>query len=143
MATKLALTAGAVLLLTASFAQENGERAPPRQVDIPAGGEPPAEEACFNVREARSFGAIDDGHIYLRARRDEHYLLTLFPGCFGLGSSVRIAVSNNISRVCSTDSAEVTYGGLGRTETCTIRRVEAVESREAAEALVEFRKRRN
>jgi hypothetical protein len=45
-----------------------------------------------------------------------------------------------MSRVCSTSGAEIRYRGLGRLETCRIRAVEAVESKEVAEALVEQRR---
>lgn len=116
----------------------------PREVDIDAGGEPPAEEACFNVRGVRSFSALDDRYVYIEGRRDEHFLLTMVTGCFGLENSFQIAVSNQLSRVCSTDFGKITYRGLsGRAETCSIRRVEAVEDRTAAEQLVEIRKRGN
>jgi hypothetical protein len=139
MSTQIAALCGTLLLITASLAQAQENRPPP-QIDI-TGGEPPAEEACFNARQARSFSALDDRHVYIRARRDEHYLLTMFPGCVGLGSSLRIGVSQIVGRVCSNDTALVTYRGISGTDTCPIRRVEAVEDRASAQALVNFRKR--
>jgi hypothetical protein len=136
---RTAIFAGALLAVTAVLAQDGANDA--REVEI-AGDEPPSEEACFNVREARNFSALDDRYVYLETLRDEHFLLTMFPGCFGLESSIQIAISNQLNRVCSIDTAKITYRGIGGDpETCSIRRVEAVEDRSAAEALVEARKR--
>jgi uncharacterized protein DUF6491 len=141
MTLRIAILIVASLGLTLGFAQDGADEA--REVDI-AGGEPPAEKACFNVREARSFSALDDRHVYLEAPRNKHFLLTMVTGCFGLERSLQIAISNSLSRVCSVDFAEITYRGLsGELETCPIRQVEAVEDRAAAEQLAEFRNRAN
>jgi Family of unknown function (DUF6491) len=142
MTMRAAVFAGALLTLTTGLAQDGAND--PREIDIEGGAPPPKEdkEACFNVREARSFSALDDRFVYLEGPRDEHFVLTMFPGCIGLEDSIQIAISNELSRVCSIDTAEVTYRGLGgNLEACSIRRVEAVEDRAAAEALVESRKR--
>ena len=136
---RTALFTGALLTVTAGLAQDNANDA--REVEV-AGGEPPSEEACFNVREVRNFSALDDRYVYLETLGNEHYVLTMFPGCFGLEDSIQIAISNQMSRVCSIDTAKITYRGVGGDlESCPIRRVEAVEDRSAAEALVESRKR--
>jgi hypothetical protein len=63
----------------------------------------------------------------------------MWPGCFGLEGALGIAISSPMSRICSTSDAEIRYRGIGRLETCRIRTVEAVASKEAAEALVEQR----
>ncbi len=136
---KTAVFAGALLTLTTGLAQDGANDT--RSIDI-EGGAPFAEEACFNVRDARSFSALDDRFVYLEGPRDEHFVLTMFPGCLGLEDSIEIAISNELGRVCSIDTAKITYRGLGGTlETCSIRRVEAVEDHAAAKALVESRKR--
>lgn len=133
------LFASALLTATAGLAQDRRDAA--REVEI-AGDAPPAEETCFNVREVRNFSGLDDRYVYLETLRDEHFVLTMFPGCFGLEDAIQIAISNQLSRVCSVDTAKITYRGLGGDlESCPIRRVEAVEDRAAAEALVESRKR--
>jgi hypothetical protein len=155
MMNRLTLLSTALLLATApivSSAQDDSDDArsgdaredarEPREVDIDAGGEPPAEEACFNVREVRNFTALDDRYVYIEGARDEHYLLTMAGGCIGLEDSFQIAISNELSRVCSIDFGKITYRGLsGRPETCSIREVEAVEDRAAAEQLIEARVR--
>jgi hypothetical protein len=151
-----AISLSAVLLIAtvplAAFAQDDRDEDDaaetrdaahePREVDIDAGGEPPSEEACFNVREVRNFDALDDRYVYLEGARDDHYLLTMVGGCIGLEDSFQIAVSNELSRVCSIDFGKITYRGIsGQPETCSIREVEAVEDKAAAEQLVEARTR--
>jgi hypothetical protein len=126
-------------VLTVGLAQDEAE--PPKEVEI-GDGPPPSEEACFNVRQARSFDALADEFVYVDGGGDDHFLLTMFRGCIGLRDSLRIAISNDFSRVCSNSFATITYRGLGELETCRIRRVEAVEDKAAAEALVESRTRR-
>jgi hypothetical protein len=131
--------AGALLTLTTALAQDGANDTRANGIDEAA---PTLREDCFNVRETRSFSALDDRFVYLEGPRDEHFVLTMFAGCIGLEDSIQIAISNELSRVCSIDTAEVTYRGVGgNLETCSIRRVEAVEDRAAAEALVESRKK--
>ncbi|HEY8519528.1 MAG TPA: DUF6491 family protein [Gammaproteobacteria bacterium] len=127
-----------LLALTTVLAQDDADEV--KEVEI-RDGPPPSEEACFNVRDVRSFDALDDEHVYVRVRRNDHYVLTMVPGCIGLRDSFRIAISNDFSRVCSNSFATVTYRGLTGPETCRIRTVESVEDKEAAQALVASRRR--
>ena len=91
---RTAVFAGALLTLTTGLAQDGANDT--RTIDI-EGGAPPAEEACFNVREARNFSALDDRFVYLEGARDEHFVLTVFRGCLGLEDSNQIAISNELS----------------------------------------------
>ena len=100
---------------------------------------PAAEEACFLVRDIDDFDALSDELVFIEGRSDENYLLTMWPGCFGLKGALGIAVSSPMSRVCSTSGAEIRYRGLGRLEICRIRMVEAIANKEAAHALLEQR----
>jgi hypothetical protein len=118
---------------------EGADVASEKEVDA-ANVPPGAEEACFYVRDIDDFDALSDGFVLVEGRGDENYLLTMWAGCFGLEGAIGIAVSSPMSRVCSTSGAEIRYRGLGRLETCRIRAVEAVESKEVAEALVEQRR---
>jgi len=102
-------------------------------------GEPPAAEACFNVRDVLSFDALHDKFVYVSCRHGRHFLLTMENICLGLRNSLAIAVSNDFNRVCSQDGATITYRGLGRTARCIILQVEAVDDKAAAQALVERR----
>jgi hypothetical protein len=98
-----------------------------------------AEEACFNVRDVRSFDAIHDRFVYVRCVRGKHYLLTMENACVGLQNSLAVTVESGFNRVCSNDWASLTYRNFDRTTRCGILRVEAVEDRAAAVALVESR----
>ena len=113
-----------------------------KEVDI-SDSPPVAEEACFNVRSVRNFDAITDRYVYVEGRSDEHYLSTMWAQCFGLRSALGIAISNDFSRVCSNRSARITYRDFGRLQACTVRTVESVESKSAAEEIVELRTRRD
>jgi hypothetical protein len=139
---------GATLLFAALAAAQEGasETKPAEGADVAsekevdaAAAPPEAEEACFFVRDIDDFDALSDEFIFVEGRGDENYLLTMWSGCFALDGAVGIAVSSPMSRVCSTSGAEIRYRGLGRLESCRIRAVEAVESKEIAEALVEQR----
>ncbi len=144
-ATKSLLTfmAGLFVLCGASvFAQddatEDEDEVVITEVDAQE-GLPPSEEACFNSRNARNFDAISNDFIYVEERRGNHFLLTMDGSCFGLRGAQGIAISNQMSRVCSRDFARVTYRGLGQVESCRIRRVERVDSKAAAEQIAESR----
>ena len=110
MTPRIAMLIVAVLGLTLAFAQDGADEA--REVDI-AGGEPPAEKACFNVRQARNFSALDDRHVYLEAPRNKHFLLTMVPGCFGLEGSLQIS-----------DLEQLEQGLLGRLRRDHVSRLE-------------------
>jgi hypothetical protein len=120
---------------------ESAEDANAAEKEVDAADAPPAaEDACFFVRDINDFDALSDEFIFVEGRGDDSYLLTMWAGCFGLEGALGIAVSSPMSRVCATSGAEIRYRGLGRQETCRIRDVEAVASKEAAEALVEQRR---
>ena len=140
--TLLAVSAG--LVLAQDDAKEIDESVTDereiKEVEI-GGGPPPSEEACFNVRTVRDFDGLDDQYIYVEARGDDHFLLTMDLGCIGLRNALGIAISNDVSRVCSNSFATITYRQFGRLETCRVREVEAVEDKAAAQTLAEFRQR--
>jgi len=99
-------------------------------------GSPIAEDACFNIRDVRSFDAIHDRFVYVRCLRDGRYLLTMENACQGLQNSLAVAVASGFNRVCSNDRATLTYRDFDRTRLCVILSVEAVETRTAAQNLV-------
>ncbi len=100
------------------------------------------ERGCVNVRNITSFDAIDDQHIYIKARgQQKHFLFTMYGGCFGLRSAHTIAVKDTLSSVCSNSFGEVVYRDMGRgLESCRIRTIVAVSSTDDAKGLVEDRK---
>ena len=97
------------------------------------------KEACFNVRNVRTFSALHERYVYVRVRSDEHYLLTMDRLCMGLPFATGIAISGEFSRVCSDTGATITYVEFGRQAFCRIVRVEAVADKEQAERLVKYR----
>lgn len=101
------------------------------------------EKVCVNVRNISSFDAIDDRHIYIKARGGQkHFLFTMYGGCTGLRSAQTIAVKDTMSRVCSNSFGEVVFRQMGRgLESCRIRTIEAVSDKDDARGLVEDRKR--
>ncbi len=101
------------------------------------------ERVCVNVRKITSFDAIDDRHIYIKARGEvKHFLFTMHGGCTGLRSAQTIAVTDTMSRVCSNSFGEVVYRQMGRgLDSCRIRTIEAVSDKDDARGLVEDRKR--
>ncbi|MCP4897058.1 MAG: hypothetical protein GY906_08790 [bacterium] len=103
-------------------------------VDTEAG-----ETACFNSREVLSFSGLHDRFVYVKSRRDKHYLLTMDRLCLNLRHSVGIAISNDFGRVCSNSGAWITYKDFNRASRCGILTVESVESRDEAQQLVERR----
>jgi hypothetical protein len=97
------------------------------------------KEACFNVRNVRSFSALHERYVYVRVLSDEHYLLTMDRVCMGLPFAMGITISQEFSRVCSDTGATLTYVDSGRSAFCRIVRVEAVADKEQAEKLVKHR----
>ena len=98
-------------------------------------------KVCVNVRNIDSFDAIDDRHIYIKARGEQkHFLLTMVGVCLGLRNAQTIAVKDTQSRVCSNSFGEVVYRDLGRSlESCRIRTIDAVSSKDDAKDLVQYR----
>ncbi|MFQ5548818.1 MAG: DUF6491 family protein [Woeseia sp.] len=101
-----------------------------------------AEKVCIDARNIDSFDAIDDNHLYIRARgRQQHFLFTLERSCFGLQSAHTIGVRDALNRVCSNTFGEVVYRELGRgPQSCRIRNIESVAGKDDAAGLVEDRK---
>ena len=100
------------------------------------------EKVCVNAQRITSFDAIDERHLYIEARgQQKHFLFTMRGGCTGLRSAHAIAVKDTMSRVCSNSFGEVVYRQTGRgLESCHIRTIEAVSSKDDAKGLVEDRK---
>lgn len=101
-----------------------------------------AEKVCVNARNIDSFDAIDDNHLYVRARGPQrHFLFTLERSCFGLQSAHTISIRDALNRVCSNSFGEVIYREMGRgLESCRIRNIEAVAGKDDARGLVEDRR---
>ena len=100
-----------------------------------------SERVCVFARDIDNFDALDNRYVYVEARRDQQYLFTLDPGCFGLRSANVIAISDTTSRVCSNSFGRLTYRERGTgLRYCRIRDIEMVADKAAARALVQARK---
>ena len=102
------------------------------------------ERVCVNSRSIRTFDAISDEYVYVREGSNGHYLMTTQNRCFNLRHAQGIALKDATSRICSDGFGEIVYrNGLGsaaRLESCRIDKIERVDSRDDAKAIVEARK---
>lgn len=100
------------------------------------GTETTPREACFSNFKVRSFSPLHERFVYVRARSDEHYLLTLDAVYLGLPHAIGIKISGTFSRICSETGAMITFVDAGRPVYCRIVKVEAVASMDEAKKLV-------
>jgi hypothetical protein len=113
------------------------------EVVIDPNAPPSTERGCFSIRRVRDFSSLGDEYLYVQEAGNAHFLLTMFPSCFGLRNARAIAIENHQDRVCSNSQADVTFRGVGgRRESCLILAVEEVEDRDAARTLFEMRAER-
>lgn len=145
MARSTWITAFAFAPLSFGIAQPSSESAAEapiteiRNIDA-ADAVPTAEGACFRSSEIRDFDAPSDRFVLLETIRREIFLLTMFEGCFGLRSTVEIALLSDLDRVCSNSNASVRYrGSHGAHETCPIVGVESVEDKPSGRRIIELR----
>jgi len=111
-------------------------------VSSPTQGEAPGtDRTCFRVRLVNSFSALDDHHVVVKVSANKRFLLTLEKSCSGLAFSRGITIADESTRVCDDGFAWLSFEHPGSgTERCRIVDVEAVNSSEEAEALVDSRK---
>jgi hypothetical protein len=101
--------------------------------------EKPAEDGkkvCVNARIVDNFDALSDRYVYVEARGNDHYLFTMQGTCFGLRNAKGIALKDTTSRICSDGFGEIVYRDMGSTRSCRIGKIEVVESKEDAAAIV-------
>lgn len=121
-----------VILLIAAIITITGWASSPPATDTSG------ERTCFNIREITTWSAIDDKHLYVEGiRSDNKYLFTMFSSCHGIRFSRAIALSNQMSRVCSNDFGKVTYKDGGRRMSCDINNIEQVANKKDAVGIVE------
>lgn len=128
----------AVLLLTGCMSTGDGGGASRWDVSDHVVVEDPREE-CFNVRDVRDFDYIDDYHVLVEARLDQHYLLTLERVCFGLMNANSLAIEHTTNRICSNVRATLTFEDFQISKRCVISTVEWVESKATAVKVVQNR----
>lgn len=96
-------------------------------------------EACFNVRDTRSFTALHNRFVYVEGSRNEHYLLTMINACLDLEHALGINITNDFNRICSGSGAWITYQRFGKPARCTILKVESVKDLDSAKKTVQQR----
>lgn len=102
------------------------------------------ERVCVNVRSIRTFDAFTDRYVYVREGSDEHYLFTMRGICMNLRDAHGIAIKDASSRICSDGFGDIVYRdrlGGRRLQSCPIGKIERVESKEDAKAIVEEREK--
>ena len=110
------------------------------QDDEGAQAEEKPERVCVNVRTIRTFDALTDQHVYVRQGSDKHFLFVMRNRCHNLRNAQGIAIKDVTSRICSDGFGEIVYRdrlGGRRLESCRIDTIQAVDSKEAAAAIVE------
>ena len=106
----------------------------------PEEGEPSADRVCVNRRDISAIGAFDDRHVIVKARADDYYLFTVDKGCSGLGFAWGIAIAEESTQVCGDGFSFLSFdrSDVGERR-CRIVKIESVQDRKAAEAVIESR----
>lgn len=94
-------------------------------------------DRCVQIRSVDGYSVIDDRHAVLNSGASRHYLVSLRTRCSGLRQGVQIATSfGDNQRICNPHMEYLVPEDGWR---CAIDTIEAVDSREAAQALIEQR----
>jgi hypothetical protein len=104
-----------------------------------SGPEAAAHEACFNADQVDSFSPLHEMFVYVRTLDNKQYLLTLDGIYVDLPVATGITIAGSFRSVCSDSGARLTFLDAGRPVHARIIRVDAVASKEAAQALVKQR----
>ncbi len=96
-----------------------------------------SENRCVTVRAINGYTVIDDRHLVLNANVNDHYLVTTRSRCAGMrfGAQIGVTFADN-TRLCPPFLEYVIPDDGWR---CPIDTIEAVETVDAARALVEER----
>jgi hypothetical protein len=99
------------------------------------------ERVCVNSRSIRSFDGLSDKYVFVEERSKTYFLMTMRSQCNGLRDAKGIVIQDTTSRFCSDGFAEIRYSDRGNAlRRCRIGKIESVESKDAAKALVAERK---
>jgi len=98
-------------------------------------------KVCVDTRTVRGFDGLSDEYLFIQEGSKSYYLMAMKNRCIGLRNANGIALKNTTSRICSDEFGEVTFRDRGMgLRTCRIGKIEAVESKEEAKALIEKKK---
>ncbi len=130
----------AFLYASVSAAQENASEPEEGTEDVleagASDGGPGSEPACF--RRWRYAGFVGGQHVYVEGLRNQHFLLTVCPGCPRFEHYEFVRVIRWRSRVCGNDGSRVeAWGTRLPSAMCRIIAVERLASREDAEEMAQ------
>jgi hypothetical protein len=99
---------------------------------------PKAKKDCIVKREINVMSPLDDKHVYVKARSDNHYLLTMDAQCPGLSLARKLAISDTSTRVCEGGTSLLSFEepSVGAMR-CRIDTITPVASKMAAQELIE------
>ena len=98
------------------------------------------ERICVNSRAIRNFDALTDQYVYVQEGSSRHFLFTMRNHCVNLNNAMGIALKDTTSRICSDGFGEIVYRdrmSSQRLQSCRIGKIEVVESKEDARAIVD------
>ncbi len=124
------------LALGAASSQENDSDASRDEEQTSA---PDQLEQCFNAEGFTDFNVVTDGHIYVRTRGGNHYLVST-EHCENLQRSYQRGTVRLVPygrRVCQGDGSHIVYDANGRDLPCPILAIERVQDRAEALQLAE------
>lgn len=110
------------------------------QEDAPDSAAGSGERVCVNARAVRNFDAFTDQHVYVQEGSSRHLLFTMRSRCINLRNAMGIALKDTTSRICSDGFGEIVYRdrmSSQRLQSCRIGKIEVVESKEDARAIVD------
>lgn len=91
---------------------------------------------CFSANMVSSFSYLHGRYVYVDVIGNKHYLLTLANECLALRSAMNLAITSEFDTVCSDSGAAITYSSFNRMHYCRVIKVQQVQDKAAAEALV-------
>lgn len=98
---------------------------------------PKPKKDCVVKREINVMSPLDDKHVYVKARSDNHYLFTMDAQCPGLRLARKLAISDASTRVCEGGTSLLSFEepSVGAMR-CRIDTITPVASKMAAQELI-------
>lgn len=98
---------------------------------------PKPKKDCVVKREINVMSPLDDKHVYVKARSDNHYLFTMDAPCPGLSLARKLAISDASTRVCEGGTSLLSFEepSVGAMR-CRIDTITPVASKMAAQELI-------
>ena len=106
------------------------------QINMEFGKAREEQSICLPASVLRNFRALSSQHILLQYDSKTFFLMTMQRSCFGLRDTFRM-YPGRTGKTCSNRNDEIMYEDkTGGVKPCKIDLIDAVESRDAAKALI-------